>query len=101
MILNEIGDVMDNTSNSDQSTAVLSLGLIVVPVDDGELFERDAPVKRSPLLIELLLELLKTALLNLVRLELLQVISEAQLLPGPDGPFSGIILMPLDCISVI
>ena len=57
---------MDDTSNSNKGTAILGLRLIIIPVDNWELFKRDTPVERSSLLVELLLELLKTTFLNLV-----------------------------------
>ncbi len=101
VVLNEVTHVMNDTGNSDESTTVLGLGLIVLPVDDWELLERNTPVKSLSLLVKLLLELLETAFLNLILLELLEVICEAKLLPDPDGPLSGVILMPLNSIAVI
>jgi len=101
MFLDEVGNIVNDTCDGNESSAVLSLGLVVVPVDDGELLERNTPVESLTLLIKLLLELLETTLLNLVLLELLQVEGEAHLLPDPDGPLCGIILMPLDGITVV
>jgi hypothetical protein len=65
------------------------------------LLERNTPVKSLSLLVELLLQLLETALLNLILLELLQVVGEAELLPDPDSPLGRVILMPFDSIAVI
>lgn len=101
VVLDKVGHIMDNTSNGNEGLAVLGLRNEVVPVDDGELVERDTPVEGSTLLVELLLELLDTALLDLVLTELLEVVGEAELLPDPDGPLGRIILVPLDGISVV
>ena len=101
VVLDEVGNIVDNTSNSDESAAVLGFGLVIIPVDDRQLLERDTPVKSLSLLVELLLQLLETALLNLVLLELLQVVGESELLPDPDSPLGGVVLMPFDSIAVI
>lgn len=45
--------------------------------------------------------LLDAALLDFVLLELLEVIGEAELLPQPDGPFGGVVLMPFDGVAVV
>lgn len=47
------------------------------------------------------MELLQAALLDLVLLELLQVVREAELLPRPDHPLCGVVLVPLDGVTVI
>src|SRR6185312_13703171 len=69
VLLDEVGHVVDDTSHGNQGAAVPGLLLVRVPVDDGQLLQRDTPVEGLTLLIELLLELLQTALLNLVLLE--------------------------------
>lgn len=47
------------------------------------------------------MELLQAALLDLILLELLQVVREAELLPRPDHPLCGVVLVPLDGVTVI
>ena len=74
---------------------------VFVPFHHGQLVERDTPVQLGALLVELFLELLDTALLNLSRTELLQVVGQSQLLPNPDGPFGRVVLVPLDGIAVV
>ena len=101
MILDKVTDVVDDTCNGDQGAAVLGLVDVVVPFHYGELVERNTPVETGSFLVELLLELLDTALLDFVGLELLEVVGEADLLAEPDGPFGGIILVPLDGVSVV
>jgi hypothetical protein len=101
VVLDEVGHVVDDAGDGDQGAAVLGLLLVGVPVDDGQLLERDAPVKGLALLVELLLQLLQAALLDLVLLELLEVVGEAELLPGPDHPLGGVVLVPLDGVAVV
>lgn len=101
MILDEIGDIVNDTGNRNQSTAILGLVDIIFPLHDGKLIERNTPIQLGTLLIQLLLKLLETTLFDFVAAELLEIISQAKLLPGPDGPFGGIILMPLNGISVV
>jgi hypothetical protein len=101
VLVNEIGNVMDNTGNGNETTAVLGLLNIVVPLDDGELVERYTPVELGALLVDLLLELLDTTLLDLVGAELLEVGGEAELAPEPDGPLGGVVLVPLDGVAVV
>jgi hypothetical protein len=101
VVVNEVGNIVDNTSDSDEATAVLGLVHVVVPLHDGQLLERHTPVKLGALLVKLLLLLLETALLNLVRAELLEVVGETHLLPCPDRPLGGVILVPLDGVAVV
>jgi hypothetical protein len=101
VVLDEVGDVMDDSSNGNEGLSVLGVCNEVVPVDNWELLQGNTPIKGSTFLVELLLQLLDTALLNLVLAKLLQVIGKAKLLPDPDGPLRGVILIPLDGISVI
>lgn len=101
MLLDEVGHVVDNTGDRNKAAAVLGLGDVVVPVDDRQLLQRDTPVELGALLVELLLQLLEAALLDLVLAELLEVVSEAELLPGPDGPLGGVVLPPLNGVAVV
>ena len=101
VVLDEVGNIVDNTSNSDESAAVLGFGLVIIPVDDRQLLERNTPVESLSLLVKLLLQLLETALLNLVLLKLLQVVGESELLPDPDSPLGGVVLMPFNSIAVV
>lgn len=97
----EVGDIVDDAGHRDEGAAIAGLGLVGVPVDDGQLLERGAPVEGLALLVELLLELLEAALLDLVLLELLEVVGEAELLAGPDDPLGGVVLVPLDGVAVV
>ena len=101
VILDELANVVDDTSDSDPGLAVLGLGNKVVPADNGEVLEGNTPVKGGALLVELLLLLLETALLDLVVGELLEVVSETELLPHPDAPLGGVILPPLNSVTEI
>lgn len=101
VLVDEVGHVVDNTSDSDETTAVLSLLNVVVPLNDGKLVKRNTPVELGALLVDLLLKLLDTALLDLVGAELLEVGGEAELAPQPDGPLGGVVLVPLDGVAVI
>ena len=101
VVLDEVTNIVDNTSNGNKGTTVPGLGLVVVPRDDWELLKWNTPIKSGALLVELLLELLKTALLNLVGLELLQVVGKAELLPNPDGPLSWVVLIPGNGVAII
>jgi len=84
VVLDEVGYIVYNACNCNESSAVLGFGLIGVPVDDWKLFKRNTPVESLSLLVKLLLQLLETALLDLILLELLEIICEAKLLPHPD-----------------
>lgn len=101
VVLDEVGNVVDDTGNGHESLAVLGLLNKVVPVNDGELLEWETPVKLGALLVELLLLLLKAALLDLVLAECLEVGGETELLPGPDAPLGRVILVPLDSVAVV
>ena len=101
VVLDEVADVVDDARDGDERAPVLGLGHIVVPADDGQLLERGTPVEGGALLVDLLLQLLQAALLDLVGLELLQVVGEAELLPDPDGPLGGVVLVPVDGIAVV
>jgi len=101
MLVDEIGHIMDNTGNSDQATAVLGLLNVVVPLNDRKLLKRYTPVELGALLVNLLLELLNTALFDLVGTELLEVGGEAEFGPQPDGPLGGVVLVPLNSVAVV
>lgn len=101
VVLDEVAYIVDDTSYGNKGTTVLGFGLVVLPIDDWQLLKRNTPVESLSLLVELLLELLETALLDLILLELLQVVCESELLPDPDRPLGGIILMPLNGVSVV
>ena len=101
MILDEIGDIVDNARDGDEAPAVLGLVDVIVPFHDGQRIKRDTPVEFRAFLIEFLLELLDAAFFDLVLFELLQVISETELFPDPDGPLGGIVLVPFDSVAVV
>lgn len=101
MVLDEVTDIVNDTSDGNESLAVLRLVDKVIPVDNGELLERGTPIEGSTLLVELLLELLNTALLDLVGAELLEVVGEANPLPESDSPLGGIVLPPLNGVAVV
>lgn len=98
---NESGNVMDNTSHSNEATAILRLVLEVVPFHNGEGIEWNTPVKFGTLLIKLFLHLLDTALIDFVLFELLQIIGKAELFPSPDCPLGWIILVPFNGVAVV
>jgi hypothetical protein len=101
VLLDKVGDIMDNTGDADESTAILGLVDVVVPLNDGKLVERHTPIKSAALLVKLLLQLLNTSLLDLVVAELLEVEGETHLLPDPDVPLGRIILVPLNGVTVV
>jgi hypothetical protein len=92
---------MDDSSNGNEGLSVLRVCNEVVLRDNWELLEGNTLIEGSTFLVELLLQLLDTALLDLVLAKLLQVIGKAKLLLDPDGPLRGVILIPFDGISVI
>jgi hypothetical protein len=102
VVLDEVADIVDDTSDSDPGLA-LSLGLLneFVPADDGEKLKGLAPVKSGALLVELLLGLLESALLDLVLGEGLEVVGKTHPLPEGDAPLGGVILPPLDRVTEI
>lgn len=101
VVLDEIGHVVDDTSDGNKASAVLGLLDVVVPIDNRKLLKRHAPIESGPLLVELLLLLLETTLLDLVLAEGLQVGGEAKLLPEPDGPLGRVVLPPADGVTVV
>jgi len=101
VLFDEGGHVVDNTSNCNECLSVLGARYIIVPVNNWELLKWNTPVESLSLLVEFLLELLETTLLDLVVLELLEIVGEAKLLPDPDRPLGRVILMPFDSIAII
>lgn len=101
MVLDEVGNIVNDTGNGNKTLAVLGICNKVVPVHNGELFQRSTPVESGALLIKLLLHLLNTALFNFVGTELLEVIGETHHLPQADRPLGGIILIPRNSVTVV
>jgi hypothetical protein len=101
VIFDESRHVMNDTSDSDETTTVLSLLDVLVPLHDWKLLEWNAPVKLRALLIQLLLLLLHSSFLNLVCTELLEVVSESDLLHCPDEPLCRVVLPPFNGIAVV
>ena len=101
VVLDEVRHVVDDAGDGDEGVAVAGLLLVVVPLHHGQLVERGAPVELGALLVELLLVLLQTALLDLVVAELLEVVGEAELLARPDEPLGRVVLVPLDGVAVV
>lgn len=101
MILDKILDIMNDTGYSNPSLAFLGLSNVVIPADDRELLKRGTPVEAGALLVELLLNLLETTLLDLILGKGLEVVGKTQLLHGPDEPLGGVILPPLDRVAEV
>lgn len=101
VVLDKVGDIVDNAGDRDEPTTILGLLDVLVPLHDGKLVQRSTPVQPGALLVDLLLQLLQTALLDLIGTELLQVVCEAELLPDPDSPLSGVVLVPFDGVAVV
>lgn len=102
VVLDEVGHVVDDTSNGNESLALVLGGVNkVVPADDGELLERSTPVEDRTLLVDLLLHLLDTALFDFVGTELLEVVGETEGLPDTNGPLGRVILPPLNGVAVV
>lgn len=102
VLLDEVGNVVDDTSNGNEGLAVSLGGLNkVVPADDGELLNGGSPVEGGALLVNLLLELLDAALFNLVGAELLEVVGEANPAPGDNGPLGRVVLVPVDGVAEV
>lgn len=101
VVLDEFRDVVDNARNGNEAASVLGLVDVVVPLNNGELVQGHAPVEPRALLVQFLLLLLHAALFDLVLLELLEVESQPHLLPAPNRPFGGVVLVPFDGVAVI
>jgi len=101
VLVDEIGHVVDNTGNSDEAAAVVGLLDVILPLDDGKLVKRNPPVQRGALLVKRLLYLLDTTFLNFIGVELLEIVRQSQLTPEPYAPLRGVILVPLNGISII
>lgn len=101
MVLDEVGNIVNDTCNSNKTTTILGLVDVIIPFHDWKLVKWDTPVKFGSLLVKLLLLLLDTALLNFVGTELLEIVGKTKLLHRPDEPFGWVILVPLDSIAVV
>lgn len=101
VMFDEFGNVVDYTSHGDQTAPVLGLVDIVVPFHYWQLIKWYTPVELGTLLVEFLLLLLEPSFVDFILLELLQVIGQAELLPDPDGPLGGVVLMPLNGVAVV
>ena len=101
MFADELRDIVHHSSDGGKTTPILALVNIVVPFNDWKLIKRDAPVKFGSLLVKFLLKLLETTLFDFILSELLEVESQAKLLPCPDSPFGRIVLEPFNGIAVI
>ena len=101
VLLDEVANIVDDTSDDSESLAVLALVNEIIPANDGELIQRSTPVEDSTLLVQLLLKLLNTALFDFVGAELLEIVGEAEPLPHGDGPLGGVILPPLNSVAVV
>ncbi len=55
MVLDEIGNVVDNTGNGNKCLAVLRLGHKIIPADDWKLLKWGTPIQSGSLLVKLLL----------------------------------------------
>lgn len=101
VVSNELANIVNDASDGNPGLAVLGLGDKVVPADNGQVLERNTPVKSGTLLVELLLKLLESALLNLVLGECLEVVCEAEELHDRDEPLGGVVLPPLNSVAEI
>lgn len=84
VMLDEFGDVVNDTGDGNKTAAVLGLVDKVIPFHNWERIEGDTPVEFRTLLVEFLLHLLDTALFDLVLFELFEIIRQTKLLPHPD-----------------
>lgn len=101
MFLDEVCNVVNNARYRNKTTTVLALIKVVVPFHDRQTVQWDTPVKSTAFYVQALLCLLQAALLNFIGAEFFQVMSESNLLAGPNEPLGRVILMPLDSISVV
>lgn len=101
VVCDELADIVNHASNSNPGLSILRLGNEVVPADNRQVLEGNTPVQCRTLLVELLLQLLESALLDLVGWELLEVIGKAELLASPDEPLGGVVLPPFDSIAEV
>ena len=101
VVLDEIRHVVDYASNSNETTTILALVNIIIPLHDGKLLKRNTPVEFGTLLIHLLLLLLQTTFLDLVAAELLEIVCETKLLARPDEPLGRVILMPFNGVTIV
>lgn len=101
VVLDEISHIVDNTGDGNETTAILALVNIVIPFHNRKLLQRNTPVELGTLLIQFLLQLLQTALLDFIAAELLQIIRKTELFASPDEPLGGVILVPFDSVAVV
>lgn len=102
VVIDEVGHVVDDTSNGNESLALVLGGVNkVVPADDRELLERGTPVEDRTLLVDLLLHLLNASLFDFVGTELLEVVGETECLPDTNGPLGRVVLPPLNGVAVV
>lgn len=101
VVLDEVAHVVDDTGDGDETASVFGLVLEIIPFHHGERFERNTPVEFSALLVEFLLLLLDAAFFYLVGAELLEVVGQAHLLPQPNAPLGGVVLVPFNGVPVV
>lgn len=101
MIGDKVGNVVNNTSDGNESLSVLSLLLVFLEAHDWERLQWNTPVELLAGLVDLLLLLLETSLLNFVGSEGLEVVGHSDLLHGPDEPLGWVVLVPLDGVTVV
>ena len=101
VFIDEVSDIVNDAGNCDETTAVADLVNIVIPLNNWQLLKWYTPVELGALLVELLLLLLDTALLDFVGAELLQIVGQTQLAPEGNRPLGGIILVPFDSVAVV
>lgn len=101
VLLDKLCYVVDNPGYRYKPSTACGIGNEIVPLDNRELGERNAPVERGSFLVDFLLKLLDAALFDLVGSELLEVRGQSELFPGPDRPFGRVILPPFDRVAVI
>ena len=86
---------MNNAGNKNKSPSIAGLLLVLLKFHDRKLLQRNTPVQGCTPAVKPLLLLLKTAFLNLILTELLEVVGETKLFPDPDNPLGGIIYKTL------
>lgn len=98
--VDEISDIVDDTRDDNEVTLLGSLTELI-EFNHRKLVDRNTPVKTVTPSVELLLLLLDDALLNGVLREALQVVSQSDLVAGPDEHLSGVPLVPLQGVTVV
>src|SRR5690606_45760 len=95
------GDIVNNTSNSNESLSVLGLLLVFLETHYWKRLQWNTPGELVASLIKFLLLLLKTALLNFIASKGLEVVGQSNLLHGPDEPLGWVVLVPLNSIAIV